>query len=85
MAVKLYVCRDTAKRFYKDEYKSKLEPYTVIVKTVMKANNVEEIPALLKISETKLYQENPMNQIMFVCAVTELMDLPPKAPSKNQQ
>jgi hypothetical protein len=53
MAAKLYECRDTAKRFFRDEYKAKLEPYTHIIQAVMKANNLEEIPALLKISQTE--------------------------------
>lgn len=51
MAAKLYECRDTAKSFFKEEYKSKLQPYTHIVNEVMKANNLEEIPALLRISK----------------------------------
>ena len=46
MAAKLYECRDTAKSFFKEEYKTKLQPFTHIVKEVMKANNLEEIPLL---------------------------------------
>lgn len=74
MAAKLYECRDTAKRFFKEEYKTRLEPYTHIVKQVMKANNIEEIPALLKISKTETYQENGMAQMMFMAAVVELIE-----------
>lgn len=74
MAAKLYECRDTAKRFFKEEYKTRLEPYTHIVKSVMKANNLEEIPALLKISQTETYQENGMAQMMFMAAVVELIE-----------
>jgi len=74
MAAKLYECRDIAKRFFKDEYKTKLEPYTHIIKAVMKANNLEEIPALLKISQTETYQENPMGQMLFMAAVVELIE-----------
>ena len=74
MAAKLYECRDTAKRFFKKEYKTRLEPYTHIVKQVMKANNLEEIPALLKISQTETYQENGMAQMMFMAAVVELIE-----------
>jgi hypothetical protein len=59
MAAKLYNCRDTAKRFYRDTYKQELEPYTHIIKEVMKANDLEEIPALLKISATSIYIESP--------------------------
>jgi len=74
IAAKLYECRDTAKRFFKDEYKVKLKPYTHIIKAVMKANNLEEIPALLKISKTYTYQENAMGQMMFMAAVVELIE-----------
>lgn len=74
MAAKLYECRDTAKRFFKEEYKAKLEPYTHILKAVMKANNLDEIPALLKISKTHTYQENAMGQMMFMAAVVELIE-----------
>jgi hypothetical protein len=74
MAAKLYKCRDTAKAFFKEEYKQKLEPYTYILKEVMKANKIEEIPALLKISQTEHYQENGMVQMMYMAAVVELIE-----------
>ena len=74
IAAKLYECRDTAKRFFKAEYKAKLEPYTHIIKAVMKANNLEEIPALLKVSQTHTYQDNAMGQMMFMAAVVELIE-----------
>jgi len=63
MAARLYQCRDTAKRFFRDEYQEKLKPYTHILSAVMKANNLDEIPALLKISETHTYQDNAMGQM----------------------
>ena len=74
MAAKLYECRDTAKRFFKDQYPDKIQPYTDLVKAVMKANQIEEIPALLLISKTETYQDNPMGQMMFMAAVTDLME-----------
>jgi hypothetical protein len=74
VVAKLYECRDTAKRFFGQEYKKKLEPYTHIIKAVMKANNLEEIQALFKISQTETYQENPMGQMMFMAAVVELTE-----------
>jgi hypothetical protein len=74
MAAKLYECRDAAKVFLKEEYKERLQPYTHILKEVMKANNLEEIPALLKISKTIHYQENGMAQMMYMAAVVELIE-----------
>lgn len=40
----------------------------------MKNNNLEEIPALLKISKTEHYQENGMAQMMYMAAVVELIE-----------
>ena len=78
IAAKLYDCRKTAKRFFKEEYQTKLEPYTDLIKETMMENNLEELPALLKISETLLYHDNPMAQMMFMAATVELIE-----PSKD--
>ena len=74
IAANLYECRDTAKRFFREEYRSKLEPYKLIIQAVMKANNVDEMSALLLISKTETYQEEPMRQILFMAAVVELVE-----------
>lgn len=74
MAAKLYECRDTAKRFFKDEYPEKLKPYTHIIKAVMAANNIDVIPALLKVAQTDTYQENAMGQMLFMAATVELIE-----------
>jgi len=74
MAAKLYECRDTAKKFLGAEYKERLKPYTQILKATMKANNLEEIPALLKVSQTETYQDNPIGQMMFMAATVELIE-----------
>jgi hypothetical protein len=74
IVAKLYECRDTAKSFFKEEYKERLQPYKHILQQVMKANNLEEIPALLKISQTEHYQENGMAQMMYMAAVIELIE-----------
>lgn len=73
MAAKLYKCRDTAKAFFKEQFKEKLQPYTHIIKEVMKSNNLYEMPALLKISKTQHYQENGFAQMMYMAAVVELI------------
>lgn len=74
IAAKLYECRDTAKRFFRDEYAAKLKAYISIIKAVMKANELDEIQALLKISKTETYKENGMGQMMFMAAVVEIME-----------
>lgn len=74
IAAKLYECRDAAKGFFRGEYKEKLEPYKRLITAVMKANELSEIPALLKISQTYTYQDNAMGQMMFMAAVVELIE-----------
>lgn len=74
MAQKLHKCRDTVKRFWKEEFPEKIKPYTDIVKAVMKAKNIEAIPALLEISKTDTYQEEGMAQLMFMAATVEIIE-----------
>lgn len=81
IAAKLYQCRDGAKAYckiQKEDYKKTLKPYTDIIRGVMKANKVEEIPALLEISKTKTYSDCGTTQMMFLAAVVELIE-----PSNN--
>ena len=74
MAAQMYKCRDTAKRFFGNDYPERLKPYSHILKEVMKANNLEAIPALLKISEAEHYKENGMAQMMYMAALTEFLE-----------
>ena len=86
MAAKLYECRDTAKKFYGKDFKSKLEPYTKIVKDVMQARHLDVIPALLLISKSETYNSSGMVQMMFMAATVELIEPsndPPKYTSSD--
>ena len=77
MAAKLYKCRDTAKSLAKmqgEDYNEMLKPYSDIITKVMNANNLKHIPALLKISEMRTYQDSGMAQMLFMAALTELME-----------
>lgn len=74
LSQKMQKCRDTAKRFFKDEFPQKLKPYTEIIEAVMKSKNVDEIPALLEISKTETYESNGMAQMMFLAATVELIE-----------
>lgn len=74
IAAQLYKCRDTAKRFFREKYAERLKPYMHIVKEVMKANELEVLEAILKISKTQTYQEDGMRQMMFMAAAVELME-----------
>ena len=74
MTANPYECRDTAKSFFGEKYKEKIKPYMLNLKKVMEANNIEEIPAFLKISETSHYKEDGMTQLMYISAVVELIE-----------
>lgn len=77
IAAKLYECRDTAKslaKIQKENYKEMLAPYTHIIKQVMEANKLEELPALLQISKTHTYQDSGMAQLLFMAATVELIE-----------
>lgn len=77
MAAKLYECRDSAKSLAKmqnKDYKQMLEPYTEIIDKVMKANKLDHIPALLRISQTQIYQESAVTQLMFMAALVEMIE-----------
>lgn len=74
IAAQLYKCRDTAKRFFAEKYAERLKPYIHIIKEVMKANELEELEAILRISKTKTYQEDGMVQMLFMAAAVELLE-----------
>lgn len=77
IVAKLYECRDAAKSLAKikgKDYKEMLEVYTDIIKKVMVANKEEEIPALLRISKTHTYNDNPTAQLLFMAATVELIE-----------
>lgn len=74
LSQKMKKCRDTAKRFFKDEFPEKLKPYTEIIEGVMKANKIDIIPALLMISKTETYLSDGMAQMMFMAGTVELIE-----------
>lgn len=74
IASKLYHCRDTAKSFFGDEFAEKIKPYTHLLTQVMAVNKLDEVQALLKISETNTYQDSGMAQMMFLAATVELIE-----------
>jgi len=74
MAAKLYKCRDVAKSFLNNEYESKLAPYKALIQSVMRANKIDVLPALLQISKTKTFEDHEMGQIMYYAAAVELIE-----------
>jgi len=74
IAAQLYKCRDTAMRFFGEKYAERLKPYMHIVREVMKANDLEVLEAILKISQTKTYLDDGMVQMLFMAAAVEIME-----------
>ncbi len=77
IAARLYECRDTAKALAKikqEDYKEMHKPYTHIIEQVMKNNSVEVLVAILKISESKTYQDSGMAQMLFMAAAVEILE-----------
>lgn len=70
----LYECQETAKRFFGEEYSQKIEPYSVMIKQVMKANACNALQALLKISKTEHYNDSGMVQMLYMAAVVEELE-----------
>jgi hypothetical protein len=46
-----------------------------VINSKISSNNLEEIPALLKISQTQHYKDNVMAQMMYMAAVVEILSL----------
>lgn len=78
---KLKSTREICKNFFQEKYKEKIEPYKDIIKQVMKANKLDEIPALLKVSETEVFNQSEINSILFISATVEIIE---ENPEKNE-
>lgn len=75
IAAKLYRYRDTAKRFFADDFFTRLAPYKDITEKVMKANNEDALQALLRISKTNTYNDSDgMVQMLFIAAAVEVLE-----------
>lgn len=85
ISAKLLKAQETAKEFFLDHYQERLKPYTRILNLVMKANKLEAIPALLKISETEHYKESPVVPVMYMAAVVEMIVAKESEPNKSDK
>lgn len=73
VALKLEAMHETAKRFFGDEFLTKIKPYQENIRKVMKEESVEVIPALLKISKTQHYRIDAKIQLMYMAATAEML------------
>lgn len=74
IAAKLYQCRDTAKRFYRDEFKDKVEPYKECIRKYMAESGKDELLSAMDICEIDEMKEKGFAIIMFMAAATELIE-----------
>jgi hypothetical protein len=83
LAAKLYQCRDTAKRFYREEFTSKIEPYKDLIKRHMELKQLDELKSAMEICEIpELKGNGGFTIIMILAAAVELME--PSASAKTE-
>lgn len=74
IAAMLYECRDTAKRLFKKDFITKVEPYVNSIKKVMNEAKVDCLKAVLIISKMESFQNDGMIQMMFFAAAVEIIE-----------
>jgi len=74
MAAKLYECRDTAKRFFRDDYDLKLKPYKNAIQTHQKRFNIEVLQSVTEICSFESVRDNGMAVMLFMAAAVELIE-----------
>jgi len=74
IAAKLYQCRDTAKRFFRDEYEAKLKPYKNIIESHQKKFNLDVLPSVLELCSLESVRDNGMAIMLFMAAAVEMVE-----------
>ena len=74
MAAKLYRCRDTAKRFFGEEFNDKIQPYKKIISDVAKDKNISELEAMMKICDDDVIKNNGWTLMLLMAAAVELLE-----------
>jgi len=74
IAAKLYQCRDTAKRFFRDEYEAKLKPYKNIIEAHQKKFNLDVLPSVLELCSFESVRDNGMATMLFMAAAVEMVE-----------
>jgi hypothetical protein len=74
MAAKLYRCRDTAKRFFGDEFQDKIQPYKQVISGVAKEKSIGELEAMMKICEDDVIKNNGWTLVLLMAAAVELIE-----------
>jgi hypothetical protein len=71
-AAKLYQMRDTAKRFYKDEWPAKQAEWKPIIQACMAKHNCNELEAGIKLSSD--LREHGFSIIVVMATVCEMIE-----------
>ena len=75
IAAKLYQCRDTAKGFYRDEFKDKVEPYKECIRKYMAKSGKDELLSVMEICNVdEIKEKGGFAIVMFMAAATELIE-----------
>ena len=74
IAEKLYKCRDTAKRFFRDEYPEKLRTYKNIIEAHQKKFSIDVLPSVYEICSWESVRDDGMMTILFMAAAVELIE-----------
>lgn len=74
MTAKLYQCRDTAKRFFRDEYEAKLKPYKNIIESHQKKFNLEVLPSVLELCSFESVRDDGVMTMLFMAAAVEMLE-----------
>jgi hypothetical protein len=74
LAARLYRCRDTAKRFYGDEFLETITPYMQVVAGVAKEKGIDELLAVMQICEDEVIANNGWTVTLLMAAAVELSE-----------
>jgi len=74
ISVTLLKHRNDAKTILGATYPERIKPYKEIITGVMKANQVGPLQAVLKLSETDVYQQSEVAKLLFMAAAVEIVD-----------
>ena len=74
IAAKLSNIRDTAKRFFGNEFKAKLEPYTKLISDYMKQSGKDELHSVMELVQLDSVRDNGMAQMLFFSAAVEMIE-----------
>jgi len=76
LALKMKECRVAARKLHGENFSKDVEPYITIIQKVQKANKLEVMPALHKITREEGYwtKLGTVGQMMFLAAAVEIID-----------